>query len=61
MTIRLEHYGTLIGVDFYRGGDMLSPLPSVALEDLSDSKKELVGSCFYTRGADLNYQQMYFT
>ena len=29
MTIRLERYGMLIGVDFYRGGDMLSPLPSV--------------------------------
>ena len=29
MTIRLECYGTLIGVDFYRGGFMLSPLPSV--------------------------------
>ena len=29
MTVRLEHYGTFIGVYFYRGGDMLSPLPSV--------------------------------
>jgi hypothetical protein len=29
MTVRLERYGTLIGVDFYRGGDMVSPLPSV--------------------------------
>ena len=29
MTVRLEHYGTLIGVDFYRGGDMVFPLPCV--------------------------------
>ena len=31
MTIRLEHYGTWIGIDFYRvgHGDALSPLPSV--------------------------------
>lgn len=31
MTIRLEHYGTWIGIDFYRvgRGDALSPLPSV--------------------------------
>ena len=29
MTIRLGRYGMLIGVDFYRGGVMLSPLPSV--------------------------------
>jgi hypothetical protein len=29
MTVRLEHYETLIGVDFYRGGDRLSPLPYV--------------------------------
>lgn len=29
MVVRLEHYGTLIGVDFYRGGDMLFPLPFV--------------------------------
>ena len=31
----------------------------VALEDPSDSEKELVGTCFYTCGVDLNYQQMY--
>ena len=31
MTIRLEHYGTWIGIDFYHvgRGDALSPLPSV--------------------------------
>ena len=31
MTVRLEHYGTCIGVDFYHlgRGDALSPLPSV--------------------------------
>ena len=31
MTIRLEHYGTWIDIDFYRvgRGDALSPLPSV--------------------------------
>lgn len=27
---------------------------------MSDSEKELVGSCYYTRGVFLNYQQMYF-
>ena len=29
MIVRLEQYGTLISVDFYRGVDMLSPLPYV--------------------------------
>ena len=31
MTIRLEHYGTWIGIDFYHvgRGDALSPLPSI--------------------------------
>ena len=32
----------------------------VALEGLSESEKDLVGSCFYTRGVDLNYHQLYF-
>lgn len=27
MTDRIEHYGTVLGVDFNRGGDFLSPLP----------------------------------
>ena len=27
---------------------------------MSDFEKELVGSCYYTRGVFLNYQQMYF-
>lgn len=59
MTVRLEHYETLIGVDFYQV-EICPPLPCVAHEDLSDSEKELVGTFFYTRGVDLNYQQMYF-
>jgi hypothetical protein len=29
MTVRLEHYGTMIGVDFHRDGVMLFPLPCV--------------------------------
>ena len=28
-TVRLEHYGTMIGVDFHRDGVMLFPLPCV--------------------------------
>ena len=29
MTVRLEHYGTMIGVDFHWEGVMLFPLPCV--------------------------------
>ena len=29
MNVRLEHYGTMIGVDFHRDGVMLFPLPCV--------------------------------
>ncbi|KAE8781688.1 GATA transcription factor 13 [Hordeum vulgare] len=29
MTLRLEHYGTMIGVDFHQDGVMLFPLPCV--------------------------------
>jgi len=57
MTVRLEHYGTLIAVDFHRDGVTLFPLPCVALEDLSETQRELVDSCFYSRGVSLNYHQ----
>ena len=33
MTVRLEHYGTMIGVDFHRDGVMLFPLPCVGKVD----------------------------
>ncbi|KAE8766961.1 GATA transcription factor 13 [Hordeum vulgare] len=58
MTVRLEHYGTMIGVDFHRDGVMLFPLPCVALEYLSETQRELVDSCFYSHGVTLNYHQM---
>ncbi|KAE8785729.1 Receptor-like protein kinase HERK 1 [Hordeum vulgare] len=58
MTVRLELYETMISVDFHRDGVMLFPLPSVALEDLSETRRELVDSCFYSRGVTLNYHQM---
>ncbi|KAE8799032.1 DNA topoisomerase 2 [Hordeum vulgare] len=47
MTIRLEHYGTMIGVDFHHGGYMLFPLQCVLLEDLSESERELVDRQIY--------------
>ncbi|KAE8800783.1 GATA transcription factor 13 [Hordeum vulgare] len=59
ITVRLEHYGTMIGVNFHRDGIMLFPLPSVALEDLGKTHRELVDSCFYSRGVTLNYHQMH--
>ncbi|KAE8793774.1 GATA transcription factor 13 [Hordeum vulgare] len=59
VTVRLEHYGTMIGIDFHRDGVMLIPLPCVALEDLSETQRELVDSCFYSRGVTLDYHQMY--
>ncbi|KAE8790341.1 GATA transcription factor 13 [Hordeum vulgare] len=59
MTVRLEYYGTMIGVDFHRDGVMLFPLPCVALEDLSETQRELVDSCFYSHGVTLDYHQMY--
>ncbi|KAE8774192.1 GATA transcription factor 13 [Hordeum vulgare] len=37
MTVRLDHYGTMIHVDFHRDGVMLFPLPCVALEDVIPS------------------------
>ncbi|KAE8780595.1 GATA transcription factor 13 [Hordeum vulgare] len=66
MTVRLEHYGTMIGVDFHRDGVMLFPLPCVVCEiifcsswDLSETQRELVDSCFHSRGVTLDYHQMY--
>ncbi|KAE8776105.1 DNA topoisomerase 2 [Hordeum vulgare] len=32
---------------------------SEALEDLSETQRKLVDSCFYSRGVTLNYHQMY--
>ncbi|KAE8819660.1 Receptor-like protein kinase HERK 1 [Hordeum vulgare] len=58
MTVRLERYGTMIGVDFHRDRVMLFPLTCVALEDMSETRRELVDSCFYSRGVTLNYHQM---
>ena len=31
----------------------------VALEDLSETQRELVDSCFYSHGVSLNYHQMW--
>ncbi|KAE8790932.1 DNA topoisomerase 2 [Hordeum vulgare] len=59
MTVRLEHYGTMIGVDFHRDGVMLFLLPCVALKDPSETQRELVDSCFYSRGVTLDYHRMY--
>uniref|UniRef100_A0A8I6YEK6 Uncharacterized protein n=1 Tax=Hordeum vulgare subsp. vulgare TaxID=112509 RepID=A0A8I6YEK6_HORVV len=49
----------MIGVDFHRDGVMLFPLPCDALEDLSETRRELVDSCLYSRGVTLNYHQMH--
>ncbi|KAE8772293.1 transmembrane protein 53 [Hordeum vulgare] len=46
MTVRLERYGTMIGVDFHRDGVMLFPLPCVALEDLSETQRNLLTVVF---------------